>query len=457
VGEISGHTKQVTSIDLKQTRPYRLATGSEDFHVGWFEGPPFKFKTATTEHTRYINCVRFAPDGSKLISVGSDKKGVLYDGKEGTKLGELSATNCHSGSIYSAAWSPDSSKIITASADKSLKTWDPQGNHLKTYSFFDDENGPPLGVVWQDNTIVTVSLTGTLYWVDEANTDVPKKVVLGHNKIISGLAYDAATNRAYTADVSGYIIEWNPDTGETKGLTGTAHSSQVKQLVVNSGNLVSVSIDDTVKITPLHTLQYGEGIALGAQPCAVASSKDVTVVATQATIVVLRGTQIVTKHDVTHQPLSIAISPDGTRVAVGSKDFKIYLYTLNGGSLKEEGVLEGHRGEVSTLAYSHDGKYLGAGDGNREVKVWEGKQCKTEGWVFHLSRVQSIAWAPDNEHLVTGSVDSAVIVWNVREHAKRVHIKMAHLGGVRSVAFRDNNTVLSAGEDCAMKAWSITY
>lgn len=44
VGEITGHNKVINSVDIKQTRPYRLATGSDDNCAAFFEGPPFKFK-----------------------------------------------------------------------------------------------------------------------------------------------------------------------------------------------------------------------------------------------------------------------------------------------------------------------------------------------------------------------------------------------------------------------------
>lgn len=43
VGDLSGHGKAIQSCDIRQVRPYRVATGSEDFTVNWFEGPPFKF------------------------------------------------------------------------------------------------------------------------------------------------------------------------------------------------------------------------------------------------------------------------------------------------------------------------------------------------------------------------------------------------------------------------------
>ena len=44
VGEISGHVKVINSVDIKQTRPYRLITGSDDNCSTFSEGPPFKFK-----------------------------------------------------------------------------------------------------------------------------------------------------------------------------------------------------------------------------------------------------------------------------------------------------------------------------------------------------------------------------------------------------------------------------
>jgi WD40 repeat protein len=54
--------------------------------VNWFEGPPFKFKKSINEHTKFVNCVRFNPQGTFFASVGADKKGVIYEAKEGTKV-----------------------------------------------------------------------------------------------------------------------------------------------------------------------------------------------------------------------------------------------------------------------------------------------------------------------------------------------------------------------------------
>lgn len=65
------------------------------------------------EHSNFVNCVRFAPDGSKFITVSSDKKGIIYDGKTCEKLGELSSDDGHKGSIYAVSWSPDGKQVLS--------------------------------------------------------------------------------------------------------------------------------------------------------------------------------------------------------------------------------------------------------------------------------------------------------------------------------------------------------
>jgi len=459
VGEITGHSGPITSLDLKQTRPYRLATGSEDFKMNWFEGPPFKYKASNTQHTRYINAVRFSPDGSKLVTVGSDKKGFIYDGKDGNLIGELSAEGAHTGSIFSVAWSPDSQRILTASGDKTCKIWSAEGKHLQTFNCFGaDVSSQQLAVLWQGEDLISVSLQGTITHLDIHNPEHPRQIQLGHNHLISTVAYDVSSNKLYTADPTAFIIEWDVVTGRTLGFTGAPHSSAVTQVKVVGSTLVSISVDDTVKVTPLHSRSSPSGTALGSQPNGVDGREHVIVISAHDSIIVLEHENVVTKLPVKFEPTCIAISPDRTHVAVGAKlDHFIHVFSLEGGKLTEKYHIEGHRGEVSALAYSPDGRYLAVGDCNREVKVFEERKCISDGWVFHTSKIMSVAWSPDGTHIATGSVDSAVIVWSISEPAKRIHLKLAHAGGVRGVVFVNSTTVVSVGEDCCMKSWALSY
>ncbi|PRQ33894.1 putative transcription factor WD40-like family [Rosa chinensis] len=96
MGDFDGHSKQVLSCCFKPTRPFRIVTCGEDFLVNFYEGPPFKFKQSH----------RYSPDGSKFITVSSDKKGLIFYGKTMEKIRELSSEDGHKGSIYALSWSP---------------------------------------------------------------------------------------------------------------------------------------------------------------------------------------------------------------------------------------------------------------------------------------------------------------------------------------------------------------
>ena len=77
-----------------------IATCGKDFLVKFYESPSFKFKLSHREHSIFVNCIRFSLDGSKLISVSSNKKGIIYDGKTGETSGEWYYEDGHTGSIY---------------------------------------------------------------------------------------------------------------------------------------------------------------------------------------------------------------------------------------------------------------------------------------------------------------------------------------------------------------------
>ena len=87
-------------------------------------------------HSNFVNCIRYSPDGSKAVSVGSDKKIQVYDGATGSPIAEV--PNAHGASIYSVSFSPDGTRFITASSDKTVKMWDLSSlNCIYTQSFAD--------------------------------------------------------------------------------------------------------------------------------------------------------------------------------------------------------------------------------------------------------------------------------------------------------------------------------
>jgi len=456
VGELSGHIKPINSISMKPNRPYRVATGSEDFHVNWYEGPPFKFKRKLSQHTRFVNCVRFAPNGSYLASVGSDKTIVFHDGKTGDEVKVIQ--NAHDGGIYSCSWSPDSTKLLTASADQSCKIWNASTFEvIATFKFEKTVDNQQLGCLWQGEHLLTVNLAGHITYLNESNPSEPIRVIKGHNKFITALAVDKANGTFYSGSYDAIITRWNVESGENDTLHGKGHGNQISQLSIDGDKLYSSSMDDTIRVTPTSSSSYaGESIGTDAPVVGISTRKGVTVAASLKSIYVLKNGSLHKTISVSWTPTAVAVSADGSQAVIGGDDNLIHFYNL-GDSPAEFAVGTGHRGAVSALEYSPDGSKVASGGKDRNVMVWgkNGGEPEIQGWIFHNAQVGSISWSPNGKRIATASQDQSVIVWNTENKGNRIVVKGAHRGGVNVVAWWDDNTVFSAGQDCTVKSWKI--
>jgi WD40 repeat protein len=70
---------------------------------------------------------------------------------------------------------------------------------------------------------------------------------------------------------------------------------------------------------------------------------------------------------------------------------------------------------VRSVAYSPDGKHIVTGSLDETVKIWDsatGKEkCTLTG---HSDWVRSVAYSPDGKHVVSGSRDNTVKVWDAQ-------------------------------------------
>lgn len=84
-------------------------------------------------------------------------------------------------------------------------------------------------------------------------------------------------------------------------------------------------------------------------------------------------------------------------------------------------------------------------------------QVKLKNMLYHSARINCLAWSPDSSMVVTGSLDTCVIIYEIDKPASnRTTIKAAHLGGVYGLAFTDDHSVVSSGEDACVRVWKVT-
>merc|ERR1712137_884870 len=442
VGELSGHIKAANTIAMKPNRPYRVASGGEDFRVNWYEGPPFKFKKHMSTHTRFVNCVRWAPNGSLLVSAGSDKSLVFYDGKTGEETKHIK--DAHAGGIYGCSWSPDSTKLLTASADRSCKIWDvPTFEAITTFQFEKTVENQQLGCLWQGDNLLTVNLSGHITYLNEKDPSKPLRVIKGHNKFVTALQIDKKNGRFFSGSYDSIITRWDVASGENEILSGKGHSNQITQLVVDGDKLCSSSMDDSVRVTSTGGLEYGgESIGTDSPVAGVDSRNGTTVAVSMKSIYVIKNGSVQSTVSVSWEPTAVAVSADGSQAVIGGADNNIHLFNLSG-SASEAKVIEGHRGAVTALSYSPDGSRFVSASKDTCVIVWsKDGEKEISGWQFHSAQICGVAWSPNGKRIASASQDQNLIVWNTEDKNNRIVIKGAHRGGCNCVAWWDDNTFL---------------
>eukprot|EP01083_Nonionella_stella_P003016 8595_1 len=258
LGTLGGATKGFLCCDFKPNRPFRVITGSEDFGVYYYKGPPFKFENVSKDHDNYVQAVKFRPDGSVYITASSDKRIIAYDAKTATKIkvicdGKKNKKTHHIGSIYELAWSPDGKRFISSSADKTCKVWNYEsGDLLHTFRFADKPSIADMQVscLWMDKYLLSVSLSGKINYLDLAlKEERPVRVLTGHKRSVYDVAYDRQRNLVFSGDADCRVIRTECKTGECVDVVGDPHKcAQISIVRVSSDcrALYTIGVNDTL-------------------------------------------------------------------------------------------------------------------------------------------------------------------------------------------------------------------
>ncbi|XP_068451220.1 WD repeat-containing protein 1 [Clinocottus analis] len=468
VGDLHGHSKHINSVDIKQTRPYRLAAASDDTCASFFKGPPFKFEFTLRDHSQFVNCVRFSPDGNKFVTAGADGQMFLYDGKEGTLISSLGGEKAHKGGIYAVSWSPDSSQLISASGDKTVKLWDVgAGTAVTTFNLGSDVSDQQLGCLWQNDHLLTISLSGYINYLDKNNPDRPIRAIKGHSKSIQCLTVHKKDGRPYIYSGShdGHINYWDAETGENDCFLGKGHGNQVSKMVTDdAGQLVTCSMDDTLRYTNLAKTEYSASdvVKMDFQPKSVsAAAGGLSLAVCIGQIVLLKDKKkVFTLDNLDYEAEVGALHPGGSIAAVGGADGGIRLYAVQGNSLKDEGQTLKSAGAITDMAYSNDGAYLAVIDDKKVATAFtvaDNYSVKNEYHGHHAKPV-TLAWSPDNEHFATGGMDMNVFIWTLSDSDKRIKLPDTHrLHHVSGLAWVDAHTLVTTSHDASVKQWTIKY
>jgi len=149
---------------------------------------------------------------------------------------------------------------------------------------------------------------------------------------------------------------------------------------------------------------------------------------------------------------AVALGRDGTTLYVGTSKGFIDTFDLTKKPLGQLSHIGFHDNAVATLALSRAGGFVSGGHDHLAVISDRVFPRFLHG---HKGAVMSVALAPDDKLIATGSIDGTIRLWDAKT-AKQDNVLTGHKSWVNGVVFDPfGSTLYSAGSDNSVRVWNV--
>ena len=118
--------------------------------------------------------------------------------------------------------------------------------------------------------------------------------------------------------------------------------------------------------------------------------------------------------------------------------------------------LKGHTDSVLSVAYSPDGRHIISGSADRTIRIWDAKTGDPVGGPpkGHPGSMSSVAYYSDESHILSGSYDHTIRSRGADVGAAAGNLLEGHTHSVQSIAYSsDGQHVVSGSCDNTARVW----
>ena len=139
----------------------------------------------------------------------------------------------------------------------------------------------------------------------------------------------------------------------------------------------------------------------------------------------------------------LAVSPDASWLALGSGNSNIKMIPLKGNSVAYE--MAGHKGNIKSLIFSFNGKYLYSASLDGKVLKWDIAARTSTNVTSGSMQITSIDVSSNGKYLAGINTDGNVIVWNPESNSDNFRIETTGKN-IKVIRFNPDNNLLAIGD-----------
>lgn len=284
----------------------------------------------------------------------------------------------HTNLVTGISWSPDGKRLASSSLDNTVRVWDVSSGQVTATLQYD---GLVSSVAWSPNgKRLAAGSQAVQLW--DAESGNPMASLTGPGGPIQSVAWSPDSNRVAAAAGTGVWV-WDAASGKvTASFTNLRGKVNKVAWSPDNKHLAAASNESNVH-------EWDADIGGDATVYPLSTS----------------GAQL--------NALGIAYSPDGKSLAVGVDIGEVYVMPAAHTSARI--TLGSHSGGVTSVAWSHSGRYLASGSNDNSVKVWDMfTQRNTQtftGPFWSANPVTDVTWSPNDATLAVAT-KSEIRVWS---------------------------------------------
>jgi WD40 repeat protein/Tfp pilus assembly protein PilF/uncharacterized caspase-like protein len=424
-------------------------------------------------HEGTIRALAVSADGERVITGGEDGAARLWNASTGAEIVRLQGG---SGACLCAAVCQRVRRLLTGGEDGAIRCWD-----LDTGRALGEMRGHSgdilcLAVAKDEDHVLSGGADGTLrLWSLKEGNEI--RILQGDSDHVAYVAFSpdgkhAASLREPRSGVQSEIQIWDVESGrEVYAISEIGYSGNVRSVQFSAEGSRLGYADGHYQA---HVLDAATGRELKAMEIlsqrsyfgkseSVALSPDGRMLAVGSELSspwggitlwdVERGEEAPGFHAIRGSFASMTFSPDGTRILTAGPDRSARLWDARSGL--EVKSYDGHSGAVTSALFANGGSQIVTTSTDGVARLWDSESGEIiQTFRGHAPQIWSVALSDDGAVTATGATDGLIRLYDARSGAE-IQTLAGHSGVVSTVHFVGDSQFASAGADGTFRLWDL--